>query len=313
MQVKIIIGTVAFMLTMIILGLVALTEPARLEAFTAAYSGRSVESGAALFAANCATCHGLDGKAEACLDANGEPISCLGRPLNNRNLVCGEPSRRMEELLWVGSKEAFVRDTIASGRTLNGMPTWSQQYGGPLQEDQVRDLTLFVLNFEHEELCAVAPFFFPWPGLLEGDSRRPEAFDEFLAMTLAAITLEEGQEINFTLPVTYPGDAERGKELYGLTYGCNACHGDPEGDPSTALIGPWQGDIANVGGTRLEGYSAEQYLYESILNPAAFTVPECPSGPCSSSGMPNTFADRMSENPQDLADIITYLMQQTNE
>ncbi len=312
MQVKIIIGTVAFMLTMIILGLVALTEPARLEAFTLAFEGRSVESGAALFAANCATCHGLDGKAELCLDANGEQIGCQGRPLNNRNLVCGDPSRRMTEFQWGGSKEAFVRDTIASGRPQNGMPTWGQQYGGPLQEDQVRDLTLFVLNYEHEELCAVAPFFFPWPGLLEGDAPRPDAFDEFLTITLAAITLEEGQEINFTLPVTYPGDAARGKELYNLTYGCNTCHGDPEGDPSTATVGPWQGDIANVGATRQPGYSAEQYVYESILNPAVFIVPECPTGPCGNA-MPNTFADRMSENPQDLVDIITYLMQSGNE
>ncbi len=310
MQVKVIIGTVAFMLTMVIMGFAALTEPARLQEFTAAFEGRSIENGAALFETNCTTCHGADGKAEVCNDASGQQIPCKGRPLNNRNLVCGEPSKRMSEFQWVGAKEAFIRDTIASGRPQNGMPTWGQVYGGPLQENSVEDLARFVLNYENEELCSIKPFTFPWPGLRQGDAPRADAFDDFLQMAQEDITLEEDQEINFTLPVAYPGDAARGKELYNLTYGCTACHGDPEGEPTTATLGPWQGNIANVGATRIDGYSAEQYIYESVLNPAAYIVPDCPNGPCSNA-MPGNFGDRMSESPQDLADIITYLMQQS--
>lgn len=310
MQVKIIIGTVAFMLTMVIMGFAALTEPGRLQEFTAAFEGRSIESGAALFSANCATCHGADGKAEVCYDASGAQIGCQGRQLNNRNLVCGDPSRRMQDFQWGGSKQAFIRDTIASGRPQNGMPTWGQAYGGPLQENDVEDVTRFVLNYENEELCSVKPFVFPWPGLRPGDSPRPDAFDEFLTMTQDAITLEEGQEINFTLPATYPGDPARGQELYNLTYGCSACHGNPEGEASTAGVGPWQGNIANVGATRIEGYSAEEYIYESILNPGVYIVEQCPNGPCGNA-MPGNFGERLSENPQDIADMITYLMQQS--
>ena len=64
MQIKVVIGTVAFMLTMMVLGYVTLREPARLEEFTHAEHGRSIEFGAELFAGNCATCHGIEGKAQ---------------------------------------------------------------------------------------------------------------------------------------------------------------------------------------------------------------------------------------------------------
>jgi hypothetical protein len=56
MQVKVAIGTVAFMLAMIILGVVALFEPARLEKTTEAYAGRQIEKGARIFNDNCSTC-----------------------------------------------------------------------------------------------------------------------------------------------------------------------------------------------------------------------------------------------------------------
>ena len=57
MQVKVIIGTVAFMLSMIILGLITLFEPVRMEQFAAAEIGRNVESGANVFFNNCVECH----------------------------------------------------------------------------------------------------------------------------------------------------------------------------------------------------------------------------------------------------------------
>ena len=81
MQVKIVIGTIAFMLTMIILGFAALREPARLQEFQHAFEGRSIENGARLFSNNCATCHGVNGKAEECYDAGGNVIGCQGLPL----------------------------------------------------------------------------------------------------------------------------------------------------------------------------------------------------------------------------------------
>ena len=276
MQVKVVIGTVAFMLTMIIFGYAALREPARLAHFTGAAQGRSTETGAELFANNCSNCHGVNAKAEECYDqGSGELIGCQGIPLNNKALVCGDQPERLDIMGWDGSKHDFVYTTISAGRGLV-MPTWSATFGGPLRNDQVLNLVDFVLNFESDELCnAPDEPKFPWP----------ETAEEFLAQ--------------------FPdGDAARGEELYTITYGCSGCHGALD-DSAWAGTGPWLGAIAENAPNRIPEYSLEQYIYESVLAPGAYVVDGYADGL-----MPVNFAQRMGateEMPQDLADIITYL------
>ncbi|NJN55510.1 MAG: c-type cytochrome, partial [Anaerolineae bacterium] len=160
MQVKVVIGTIAFMLTMVVLGYSALREPTRLEEFTGAAHGRSIEQGAQLFVNNCVTCHGIDGKAESgpesgCVDAQGEP-NCLGLPLNNYYLLCGDTPQRAIDLGWEGTTENLILKTVAAGRGAI-MPTWSSEFGGPMRPDQVQNVTNYVLNWESEELCAEPP------------------------------------------------------------------------------------------------------------------------------------------------------------
>jgi hypothetical protein len=87
-----------------------------------------------------------------------------------------------------------------------------------------------------------------------------------------------------------------------------ACHGDTQVDGSNN-VGPWLGDIVEVGATRVEGQSALQYVYISILENNAFISPDCPTGPCASpSAMPGTFKGRFGSNPQDLADLLAFLV-----
>lgn len=279
MQTKIIIGTIAFMLTMIIFGFVALNEPARLEAFSSAYEGRSVENGAEIFANNCATCHGLDGQATQCFDAAGNEIGCVGRPLNNAELLCGTKPSRLVAMDWGGAKYDFIEGTVAAGRPWAGMPTWGQQFGGPLQNNEVRDVTLFVLNWESETLCGGEAVEGPvWP------SRVNE------------------------LPA---GDPENGADIYQVPYGCNACHGVLEDENTANGPGPWLGSLAAEAGDRIEGYTAADYVYESILLPNAHIAPECLTGgepgecPEPSTMLAN-FGERMTE--QDMADIIAYIL-----
>ncbi len=279
MQVKVIIGTVSFMLAMMVFGYAALREQARLERFTDARSARQIQSGAHLYEANCTTCHGENGKAEECFDpSSGEPIGCVGLPLNYAPLLCGDKSQRMEALNWSGTKESFINATLASGRYGTVMPTWLDQFGGPLRSDQVVDLTQFVLNWETEELCSAPIVTYDWP----------ESYADF--------------SVEFA-----EGDPAHGEELF-LSYGCTGCHGNLE-DETSAAVGPWLGNIAEVGGTRVEGLTADEYVYNSILNPSAYIVPECPSGPCTGppSAMPDNFPLRMGENPQDLQDVMSYL------
>lgn len=290
MQVKIVIGTIAFMLTMIVLGYAALREPERLEQFTLASHGRSIEEGAEIFANNCATCHGADGKAVSCLSPAGESIACVGRPLQNYFLLCGDTSERMIEVGWGGTKEQFIELTVSAGRTGTVMPAWLNDFGGPMRQDQVRNVSNFVLNWGSDEFCSVIPVTFPWPD-----------------------TVEEFNVLEIPDPEPYatePGDATRGSEAY-TKYACFSCHGYPD-QPGSNNVGPWLGEIAEVGATRVAGESAQQYIYNSILNPNAVIAPECPSGPCTSpSLMPGDFDSRMStipNTPQDMADILAYLM-----
>ncbi len=282
MQVKIVIGTIAFMLTMIIVGFAALQEEGRLADYTAAREARQIESGAHLYEGQCATCHGVNGKAEECYDAaTGEQIGCAGLPLNYNGLLCGDVSARMETLGWEGSKPAFIQATISSGRYGTAMPTWSSDFGGPLRPDQVGDLVQFVLNWETEALCSAPAFQYEWPDTIE------ELLTEFPE-----------------------GNAERGAELY-TTYGCSGCHGNLD-DPNWNGTGPWQGNLAEEAGTRIDGMSGAQYVYESILYPNRYIVEQCPAGPCAepSAMAANNFYARMgdtAEKPQDLVDIMTYL------
>lgn len=280
MQIKIVIGTVAFMLAMMVLGYSALREQARMERFTNAELGRSIEAGAEIYANNCATCHGVDATAQECYDAAGNQIACAGLPLNYNALLCGDESQRMTDMNWDGTKANYVLTTISAGR--GAMPTWLDHFGGPLRPDQVQNVANFVLNYESEELCAAPVITYDWPEFVE----------DFLA----------GPD------VTGPGDPARGEELYGVTYGCTACHGTPDGS-TQALIGPSLENIETDGATRVEGMDAMNYVYHSILFPSDHIAPDCPTGPCAGppSTMPANFGSRMGESPQDMADLLAYL------
>lgn len=313
MQVKIIIGTVAFMLTMILFGFYSLLEPQRLANFTDARLGRQIEAGAEIYYANCSTCHGENGLGQnggECYDAAGEPWACQGRPLNDRGLLCGEPSARMEARQWEGTKYGFIHDTLMGGRPGGVMVAWGQEYGGPLQENQVENITRFVLNWETEEMCDFVPLNFPWPE--GGDSLVPEeanaAFENFLTVTLDQV-LENNpdyvDDIMIEFPLSYENaDAANGMDLYYNTYACTACHGQPE-EPGSNGTGPWHGDLADNAPNRIPGMTAEAYTYQSVLYPDVFWVDGYDNG-----GMAS-YLDQMNENPQDLLDIIKYLLEGT--
>jgi len=107
------------------------------------------------------------------------------------------------------------------------------------------------------------------------------------------------------------GEAERGKQLYDGVYGCVACHGDPE-IPETNNVGPHLATIGDMGADRVEGMSAAQYIYQSILNPGAVIAPICQNGqPCSEPTAMPEYASLV--NLQDVADMLVYLMEQRAE
>src|SRR5205823_4174356 len=61
-QHRVLLGTATFVGMLLLVGWIAVNEPARMDVFTQQYHGRSIENGALTFANNCATCHGIDAK-----------------------------------------------------------------------------------------------------------------------------------------------------------------------------------------------------------------------------------------------------------
>ena len=280
MQVKVIIGTIAFMLVMIILGVIALFEPARLEETADAFAGRQIEKGAVIFRENCAECHGVEGKALNCVTYSGEEKSCVGLPLNHVPLLCGDPSQRMDQMGWESSKDTFIRQAIAAGRPPTEMPTWAQEFGGPMEGYQIDQVAAYILNWaEDPALCG--------EGFVASTVEWPESWAE--------------------LP---EGDAAAGEAAY-QSNACFACHGQPDGSVPAA-VGPELSDIAIVAAERVEGMPAEQYIFESILDPNKFIAPECPNGPCTDpSQMRLDYGNVFDE--QGMADLIAYYMTLTTE
>ncbi len=59
---RITVGLISFVLIMVFLGWAAINEGGRMQAFQQMQEAHAIEQGAALFASNCTTCHGLDGR-----------------------------------------------------------------------------------------------------------------------------------------------------------------------------------------------------------------------------------------------------------
>jgi cytochrome c2 len=93
------------------------------------------------------------------------------------------------------------------------------------------------------------------------------------------------------------GDAASGEQILTVVQPCHTCHIDvPVGPPF-----PGEPPLATLAATRRPDYSAEAYLYESIVNPSAYVVPGFQGDI-----MPENFGGILTQ--QDLADLVAYLM-----
>lgn len=59
---RILVGIVMFVGIMVLIGWIWINENPRMQSFQRQFDARSIERGAKLFAANCSTCHGIDGR-----------------------------------------------------------------------------------------------------------------------------------------------------------------------------------------------------------------------------------------------------------
>jgi len=98
-----------------------------------------------------------------------------------------------------------------------------------------------------------------------------------LAVLLVVAACGNG-DANTTAPASTAGDPERGRQIWddggGVIQGggCQACHSLDGSEKAGSTRAPtWQG-VSGRAGDRVPGLSAEEYLRESIVDPAAYTV-----------------------------------------
>jgi mono/diheme cytochrome c family protein len=92
------------------------------------------------------------------------------------------------------------------------------------------------------------------------------------------------------------GNADNGKALY-TSQACIGCHSLEAGK---TLVGPSLAGVFTTAATREPGMGAKEYLYESIVNPNKFVVPNFQPNL-----MTQTFAKTLS--PQQMADILAWM------
>ncbi len=98
-------------------------EPARIAADQTRDRLIAVSAGRALYAQNCAVCHG----------EQGEGID--GPPLNDRKFLANTP-------------DLTIFSLISSGVPGTEMPAWNQAHGGPFTDEQIRQLVAFIRSWE---------------------------------------------------------------------------------------------------------------------------------------------------------------------
>jgi mono/diheme cytochrome c family protein len=271
------LGTVAVIVLVGVLGYVAINEPTRMQSFTQAYDSRRIEVGGALFENNCRSCHG----------PQGEGIPGVAPSINAADLFNGE---RLAAVGFSGTIEDYVEGVIAYGRPVPSagasypqrMPTWGQEYGGPLRQDQIEGLVAFIMNWEDRALAAAG----------EG-----------------AVSVGGGEAVGVDVGVNLPvGDPQAGASLaQSAEAGCSACHELATVGPAWAAEGSQPG-VGERAGQRIsqvdyngEAATAAQYLLESLVNPYAYVVEGYDA-----SLMPGDYGARLSA--QQAADLIEYML-----
>lgn len=89
--------------------------------------------------------------------------------------------------------------------------------------------------------------------------------------------------------------------------GCLGCHIIPDIPGAVGAVGPDLTGLGRIAATRLDGYTAEEYIRESIMDPDAYIAPECPTGACIAGLMQPSFGASLSNT--ELALVVDYLAQ----
>jgi mono/diheme cytochrome c family protein len=261
-QIEISIGLLIVLIASFVLIVYGVQENNRMDTRTSEIRGEAIEKGAELFETNCSPCHGNRGKG----------IQGIAPPLTEADFF----TNRLREVGWNGTLEDYIVATVSTGRPVStrpdqyvgagvpAMPSWSQDFGGPLREDQIRDIASYILSWEDAALAG-------------------EVIEVLATPTPVVVSPESRGQLVFA------------------SMGCGACHTIT--GISAGTLAPNLTQIGTTAATRKDGYSAEQYITESIMDPNAYVVEGFQPNI-----MPQDFSTRISSDQ--LSDLIAFLLAQ---
>ena len=250
-QQKILVGFIFTLLTCLPLTAVALNDLGHTlgavpqdertvrEQRASALQGRAIETGAELYSRYCANCHG----------ARGEGVPQVAPALNRKDLFDG---RRAQDVRWASGIESFLQNALAAGRPIQSrldlyagkMPTWGQEFGGPLRADQIETLGAFLLNWRDQAPEVNAWSLVPSPARTPGTATTPGSPLTGLAKVCQGLTAPYAGK-----KAPYKFDDKtilaQGKQIYDDR--CAACHGAAgKGDgPAAAMFNPKPANLAD--------------------------------------------------------------------
>ncbi|MEE8470523.1 MAG: c-type cytochrome [Dehalococcoidia bacterium] len=220
MQRQILIGLALTLFIVIFVPVYWAMEPGRQEAASERQKNEAVERGARMFLTNCTTCHGSRGD------------GYVGPSLKTSELEA--------DVLTI-----FWAKIIARGRPGTIMPAWSEEDGGPLTMPEMKDLVIFIAN---------------WDDAL-----------------LAKLEAEEAAKATPTPTIGSPEElAAVGRQLF-FDRGCLNCHkiNGQGGELGPSMVGLFGSEEELTTGVTVT--VDHEYLEESIEDPAAKLVAGYPA------------------------------------
>jgi cytochrome c oxidase cbb3-type subunit 3 len=133
------IATIFLLASTLLLGYIWVRENNVLSERTDRFDGALLARGARDYEQYCSGCHGLTGEGGV---ANAAP------QINNLPNTLGDRLQGPTGIIAkYGTVRNFVEATMSSGVRGTAMPRWSARLGGPLRDDQIKDIAAYVQNW----------------------------------------------------------------------------------------------------------------------------------------------------------------------
>ncbi len=183
-----------------------------------------------------------------------------------------------------------------------------------LSDDEVAQLVAFLASLSSEPVAVEPPQLPDYALLPLGDATAPPSLTNAPAEPAATTASAASATQPATAVVT--DTAASGTDTAALDIEavtavvmkgtCNACHTIPGIEGAVGIVGPNLAAIGAAAADRIAGYTAEQYIHESIVDPNAFIAPQCPFGACVPGSMPATLVQTLSE--AEISLVVDYLL-----